>query len=57
LNRGVSDVFDTFVYQVGVNQGSFSYATAVGLFKGVVGVILIAGSNFIAKRMGERGLY
>jgi putative aldouronate transport system permease protein len=57
LNRDVADVFDTFVYQVGINQGSFSYATAVGLFKGVVGVILIFGSNWMAKRMGERGLY
>jgi putative aldouronate transport system permease protein len=57
LNRPVADVFDTFVYQVGVMQGNFSYATAVGLFKGVVGVILILGSNWLAKRFGERGLY
>jgi putative aldouronate transport system permease protein len=57
LNRPVAEVFDTFVYQVGVVQGSFSYATAVGLFKGIVGVLLILGSNWLAKRFGERGLY
>jgi putative aldouronate transport system permease protein len=57
LNRDVADVFDTYVYQIGINQGAFSYATAVGLFKGVVGVILIFGSNLLAKRLGERGLY
>jgi putative aldouronate transport system permease protein len=57
LNRPVADVFDTFVYQVGVLQGSFSYATAVGLFKGLIGVLLIFGSNWLAKRSGERGLY
>jgi putative aldouronate transport system permease protein len=57
LNRSVADVFDTFVYQVGVLQGGYSYATAVGLFKGVVGVLLIFGPNWLAKRLGERGLY
>ncbi len=34
LNRDVADVFDTFVYYVGITQGAFSYSTAVGLFKG-----------------------
>jgi putative aldouronate transport system permease protein len=57
LNRSVADVFDTFVYQVGIVQGALSYSTAVGLFKGLVGVVLIFGSNWLAKRMGERGLY
>ena len=57
LNRDVADVFDTFVYYIGITQGSFSYATAVGLFKGVVGVVLIFGSNLLAKRMGQRGLF
>ncbi|WP_433004982.1 ABC transporter permease [Kribbella sp. CA-294648] len=57
LNRDVADVFDTFVYYVGITQGSFSYATAVGLFKGLVGVVLIFGSNLLAKRLGQRGLF
>ena len=57
LNRSVSDVFDTYVYYIGITQGAFSYSTAVGLFKGLVGVILIVGSNWLAKRLGQRGLY
>jgi len=57
LNRSVADVFDTYVYQVGITQGGYSYATAVGLFKAVIGVLLIFGSNWLAKRLGERGLY
>jgi putative aldouronate transport system permease protein len=57
LNRPVSEVFDTYVYYVGITQGAFSYGTAVGLFKGVVGVFLIVGSNWLAKRLGQRGLY
>jgi putative aldouronate transport system permease protein len=57
LNRSVADVFDTYVYYIGITQGAFSYSTAVGLFKGVVGVFLIVGSNWLAKRLGQRGLY
>ncbi|WP_030441815.1 ABC transporter permease [Actinoplanes subtropicus] len=57
LNRSVADVFDTYVYQVGITQGGYSYATAVGLFKAVIGVLLIFGTNWLAKRLGERGLY
>ncbi|HIW32062.1 MAG TPA: ABC transporter permease subunit [Candidatus Paenibacillus intestinavium] len=57
LNRTVADVFDTYVYFVGITQGAFSYSTAIGLFKSVIGIILIYGSNWIAKRMGQEGLY
>jgi len=57
LNRNVADVFDTYVYYIGITQGAFSYSTAVGLFKGVIGVLLIFGSNLLAKRLGQRGLF
>jgi putative aldouronate transport system permease protein len=45
------------VYYIGITQGAFSYSTALGLFKGVIGVVLIVGSNWLAKRLGQRGLY
>ncbi|GGL13106.1 ABC transporter permease [Planomonospora parontospora] len=57
LNRSVADVFDTYVYYIGITQGAFSYSTAVGLFKGVAGAVLIFGSNWLAKRLGQRGLF
>jgi len=57
LNREVGEVFDTYVYRVGLQQGQFSYSAAVGLFKSVVGLILVIGSNWIAKRFGEEGVY
>lgn len=50
LNRSVADVFDTYVYFTGVTQGAYSYSTAVGLFKGVIGALLIFGTNWLAKR-------
>lgn len=56
LNRSVADVFDTYVYFVGITQGAFSYSTAIGLFKSIVGIILIYGSNWLAKRFGQEGI-
>jgi putative aldouronate transport system permease protein len=57
LNRDVADVFDTYVYFVGVTQGAYSYSTAVGLFKAVVGIILVLGANRLAKKMGQDGIF
>jgi putative aldouronate transport system permease protein len=58
LNRQVADVFDTYVYFVGITQGAYSYSTAVGLFKAAVGVVLIVGANWLAKRFGdENGIF
>ncbi|HEV7948363.1 MAG TPA: ABC transporter permease subunit [Glaciihabitans sp.] len=57
LNRQVADVFDTYVYFVGITQGAYSYSTAVGLFKAVIGVILIFGANSLAKRFNQAGLF
>ena len=53
----VAEVFDTYVYRVGVQQGQFSYSTAVGLFKSVVGFVLVISANYFAKKMGEEGVY
>ncbi|MNQ79333.1 putative multiple-sugar transport system permease YteP [compost metagenome] len=56
MNREVGEVFDTYVYSTGISEGQYSYSTAVGLFKSIVGLVLVAASNFIAKRMGEEGV-
>ncbi|MBE9914663.1 sugar ABC transporter permease [Paenibacillus donghaensis] len=53
----VAEVFDTYVYRVGIRQGEFSYSTAIGLFKSIVGVILVVSANKAAKRFGEESLY
>jgi putative aldouronate transport system permease protein len=57
LNREVADVFDTYVYVMGITQGAFSYSTAVGLFKSVVGLILIEAANYFARKVGETSLF
>jgi putative aldouronate transport system permease protein len=57
VNLAVSDVFDTYIYRAGVQQGEFSYTTAVGLFKSVVGLVMVLSANAIAKRSGREGVY
>lgn len=58
-NVGVEagEVLDTYVYYTGVIDGDWSYATAAGLVKGVVGVILVIGANKLAHLLGEQGIY
>ncbi|WP_132009763.1 ABC transporter permease [Mesobacillus foraminis] len=57
LNREAMEIFDTYVYTAGLKNGQLSYSTAVGLFKGLVGLILVIGANKLAKKFGEDGLY
>lgn len=57
LNRSVADVFDTYVYFTGIQQGAYSYSTAVGLAKAIVGLILIFGTNWLAKRFNQTGIF
>lgn len=53
----VAEVFDTYVYRVGILQAQFSYSTAVGLFKSFIGVALVIFANWLAKKFGEEGVY
>lgn len=56
LVKEASDVISTYVYSVGLQSARFDFATAVGLFQSVVGVVLILSVNAIAKKMGEEGI-
>lgn len=57
FNRPSGEVLDTYVFYKGIEQSDYSFATAVGLLKGVVGLILVGAANKLAKRMGEEGVY
>ncbi len=57
INRSAAEVFDTYVYNRGVSQGQYSLATAAGLFKSVVSLVMVLGANKCAKLLGESGLY
>ncbi len=55
--RQVSEIVDTYVYKRGIVSAQYSFATAVGIFKSVVGLILISGTNYLAKKVGEEALW
>ena len=57
MNREVGEVFDTYVYMKGLTQAQYSYSAAVGLFKSLVGLVLVLGANWLAKKFGEEGVY
>lgn len=49
--KDVSEILDTLVYTLGMSQGNFGLATAAGLFKSVVGFVLVLSVNMIAKKI------
>lgn len=52
-----SDVISTYVYRVGLLQSGFSYGTAIDLFMGIIGFILVYTSNKLSRRFGETSLW
>jgi putative aldouronate transport system permease protein len=57
LNREVGEVFDTYIYRLGIRDGNrLSYTAAVGLFKSVVGLVLVLISDRIAKKTDNEGI-
>lgn len=52
-----SEVLDTYVYTLGLAQGQFSMATAVGISRMFVGLILILSANALARRVSEYSLF
>lgn len=57
FNEETQNVLDTYVFYKGIQQSDYSFATAVGMFKGVVGLVLVMAANQVAKRFGEQGVY
>ena len=53
----VSEVISTYIYKQGLEQAQYSYSTAVGLFKNVIALCLVLGTNFFAKKIGDYGLW
>ncbi len=49
----VADILDTYVFRTGLEQLNFSLAAAIGLFKSMIGLVLVLVANKIARRWGE----
>lgn len=53
----VADIIDTYVYRIGISEGRVSLATALGLFKSVIALILVLVANKLSKKIGGVGLW
>lgn len=53
----VADVIQTYVYRRGIQSADFSYATAVGLFQSVIGMIFLYGANMISRKVTDESLW
>lgn len=57
LNKGVSQVISTYVYQVGLVDNNLSYSTAIGLFNSLVNAVLLVIVNKIADKLSGNSLW
>ncbi|WP_068778467.1 ABC transporter permease [Paenibacillus sp. GM2] len=57
LTRDYSDVLSTYSFRYGIQNGMFSYASAVGMFSSVVAFIIVCIVNFTAKKLNGQSLF
>ena len=57
LNRSSAEIISTYVYQRGLIDQDYSYASAVGLFNSVVNLVLLVLVNTISRRISETSLW
>ncbi|WP_160692948.1 ABC transporter permease subunit [Clostridium sp. C2-6-12] len=57
LVQDVSQTIDIFVLNYGIGLGNYSLATAAGIFKSVISIVLIFIANSFAKKVGEERLF
>ena len=57
LNLETSRVISTYVYEIGLQGGQFSYSTAIGLFNNAVNILIIILVNQLSKRLTSIGLW
>jgi putative aldouronate transport system permease protein len=53
----VADIIDTWVYRQGLLEFQFGLATAVGIFKGIIGLLLVIASNWMVRKISDSSLF
>jgi putative aldouronate transport system permease protein len=57
MTYSVGDIMDTYVFRTGIQQGQYSFATAVGLFQAVIAFLLVFTFNRISRKVSDGGLW
>ena len=57
FNMERSEVIDTYIYKVGLQQLQFGMAAAVNIFKSVLAIILLTTANLVSNKLTDSGLF
>ena len=56
-NKSTAQILDVYILRVGLEQGRYSFATAIGLFRAIINLILLVAANSISRRLTGKGLF
>lgn len=51
------EVISTYIYKIGMEGMQYSLATAIGLFKNIIALVLLVGTNYLCKAFDEYALW
>jgi putative aldouronate transport system permease protein len=57
VNKSVSNILQTYALTLGLKQGRYSYASAIGLVQSIISLVLIYFSNYASKKFTKVGLF
>ena len=57
LTYETSDIVSTYVFRMGIESGTINFATAVGLFEGLINLILLTVANFVSRKVANTSLW
>ncbi|RED65349.1 MULTISPECIES: sugar ABC transporter permease [Cohnella] len=52
-----AEIIDTYVMKMGIFRAQYELATAVGVFKSIIGMMALFAVNFLVKKLGEDGIF
>ena len=57
LTYKTADVISTYVYREGILGGGYSYTTAIGLFNSLISLVLVLGTNWLARKISDTSIF
>ena len=57
LNMETSEIINTYVYHIGLQQAQFSYSAAIGLFNSILNLAMLLTFNWVAKKATKTSVW
>lgn len=51
------DTLDYYIYRIGINKMNYSLGTTMGIFQSLISFALVMGTNYIANKTGDMGIW